>query len=148
MRDVRDFCPLTLGVIDREVQAYSYIKALRKAGTPVSIQVVLAAAEGIVMARDSTLLRSNGGSIELKRSWAVSLLSRMGYVKRRGSTSTKSNLSDQAIKHFKHSPCTYQKFTRSHLSYSTGIKQVRYPIGSNVKLGYGRAWGREGHYKK
>ena len=52
MRDVRDFCPLTLGVIDREVQAYSYIKALRKAGTPVSIQVVLAAAEGIVMARE------------------------------------------------------------------------------------------------
>lgn len=93
--------PLTLEDIDREVQAH--IKALRKAGTPVSIQVVLAAAEGIVMAKDRTLLRSNGGTIELKHSWGVSLLSRMGYVKSRGSTSAKSKLSDQAIKHLKHS---------------------------------------------
>ena len=37
-------CCLTLCDIDEQVQAY--IKALRKAGTPVSIQVVLAAAEG------------------------------------------------------------------------------------------------------
>ena len=34
--------PLTLGEIDKEVQAY--IKSLRKAGTAVSFQVVLAAA--------------------------------------------------------------------------------------------------------
>ena len=90
--------PLTLGDIDKEVQAY--IKALRKAGTPVSIQVVLAAAEGVVTARDRTLLQSNGGTIQLKRSWAMSLLGRM---KRRGSTSAKSKLSDQAIKNLKHS---------------------------------------------
>ena len=42
---MRDFHPLTLGEIDKEVQAY--IKVLKKAGTYVSIQVVLAAAEGI-----------------------------------------------------------------------------------------------------
>ena len=90
---MRDFHPLTLGEIDKEVQAYK--KALRKAGTSVSIQAVIAAAEGIVMARDSTL-RSNGDTIELKHSWAVSLLSRMGYVKHRGSTSAKSKLSDHS----------------------------------------------------
>ena len=64
---------------------------------------MLAAAEGVVTARDRTLLQSNGGTIQLKRSWAMSLLGRMGYVKRRGSTSAKSKLSDQAIKNLKHS---------------------------------------------
>ena len=53
--------PLTLVEIDKEVQAY--IKALRKAGTPVSIQVVLAAAEGVVTAMNITLLQSNRGTI-------------------------------------------------------------------------------------
>ena len=62
------------GVPSKEVQAY--MKALRKAGTPVSIQVVLAA-------KDRTLLQKNGGTIQLKRSWAMSLLRRMGYVRGR-----------------------------------------------------------------
>ena len=53
--------PLTLGDIDREVQ--SYIKALRAAGTPISAPLIIAAAEGIVIARDRTLLAKNGGSI-------------------------------------------------------------------------------------
>ena len=46
--------PLTLGDIDGEVQ--SYIKALRAAGTPISAPLIIAAAEGIVGARDRTLL--------------------------------------------------------------------------------------------
>ena len=40
--------PLLLGDFDKDVQAY--IKALRKAGTPISAPVVLAAAEGIITA--------------------------------------------------------------------------------------------------
>ena len=47
--------PLTLGELDGAVQ--DYIRALRKAGTPVSTEVILAAAEGIVVARDRTLLQ-------------------------------------------------------------------------------------------
>ena len=42
--------PLTLGELDSVVQ--DHIRTLRKAGTPVSTEVVLAAAEGIVVARD------------------------------------------------------------------------------------------------
>ena len=46
--------PLTLGNLDEKVQ--QYIRALRKAGTPVNARVVLAAAEGIMKATDRTLL--------------------------------------------------------------------------------------------
>ena len=55
--------PLTLGNIDEKVQ--QYIRALRKAGTPVNARVVLAAAEGIVKATDRTLLLENSGHIKL-----------------------------------------------------------------------------------
>ena len=47
--------PLMPGELDCAVQ--DYIRALRKAGTPVSTEVILAAAEGIVVARDRTLLQ-------------------------------------------------------------------------------------------
>ena len=50
--------PLALGNQDEKVQ--QYIRALRKAGTPVNARVVLAAAEGIVTATDCTLLFENG----------------------------------------------------------------------------------------
>ena len=55
--------PLTLGNLDEKVQ--QYIKAFRKAGTPVNARVVLAATEGIVKATDHTLLFENGGHIKL-----------------------------------------------------------------------------------
>ena len=42
--------------MDTEVQAY--IKALTKAGTPVNVNIVLAAAEGVVPAVDRTLIFS------------------------------------------------------------------------------------------
>ena len=45
----------TLGDIDTKVQVY--IKALRKAGTPVNVNIVLAAADGVVTAVDRTLLK-------------------------------------------------------------------------------------------
>ena len=44
-------CSLTLGDVDTKMQAY--IKALRKAGTAVNVNIVLAAAEGVVPAVDS-----------------------------------------------------------------------------------------------
>ena len=87
--------PLTLGDVDTKVQAY--IKALRKAGTPVNVNIILAAAEGVVTAVDRTLVKKNGGTIELKRPWAQSLMRRMKFVKRRGSTQAKVKLSDADI---------------------------------------------------
>ena len=47
--------PLTLGNLDKKVQ--QYIKAFRKAGTPVNARVILAATEGIVKATDHFAFR-------------------------------------------------------------------------------------------
>lgn len=49
---------MALGDLDKDVQAY--LKALRRAGTPVSVPLVLAAATGLVIAKDRTLLRQHG----------------------------------------------------------------------------------------
>lgn len=53
--------PLLVGEFDSDVQLY--IKALRKAGTPVSIPMVLAAAEGVISARNRSALSKYGGHI-------------------------------------------------------------------------------------
>ena len=76
--------PLTLGDIDSEVQLY--IRALRAAGTPVNTAIVIAAAKGIVMTKNRTLLAEYGGHVCLTASWAKSLLIRMGMVYRKAST--------------------------------------------------------------
>ena len=71
--------------LDGQVQ--EYIKELR-CGTAVSSSVVIAAAEGIVMNKDANILCENGG-IKLTEEWAKSLLSRMGYVKRKACSKAK-----------------------------------------------------------
>lgn len=70
--------------LDSRVQ--NYVKALRNAGTPIGSSVVIAAAEGLVRATDRTLLVEHGGHIALTKTWALSLLGRMGYVKRKATT--------------------------------------------------------------
>lgn len=70
--------PLTLGDIDEDVQ--KFVKALRMAGTPVTTAVVLAAATGIVMAKDMTLLKERRGHVTLTKSWAASLMHRMNLL--------------------------------------------------------------------
>ena len=73
--------PLLLGVeLDQAVQ--EYITSLRAIGGVVNTAIVMAAAEGIVSARDASKLTSHGGHIEITSTWARSLLHRMGYVKR------------------------------------------------------------------
>ena len=64
--------------------------------------MVLAAAEGVIIPRNRSALSKYGGHIELGRPWAVSILRRMGFVQRRGSTQTKAKLSDQQISQMKH----------------------------------------------
>jgi len=85
--------PLALGDVDEDVQ--KFFIALRKSGTPVNTPVILAAAEGIIKSRDRTLLVEHGGHIRLTKSWAVSLMQRMNFEKRRGSTKAKINFSDK-----------------------------------------------------
>ena len=83
--------------VDAAVQ--EYIESLRLTGTVVNATVVMAAAEGIVAARDVTKLRQHdghfyGGHINITKSWARSILDRMGYVKRKCSTAEKTTISE------------------------------------------------------
>ena len=104
--------PLTLGKIDGDVQ--SYTKSLRAAGTPISVPVVIAAAEGIVQARDRTLLADHGGSILPNRSWAVSLMRRMGYARRKATTQAKHQVSQDQ----------YKKLQLTYLKHISGMAKA------------------------
>ena len=76
--------PLSLGELDTEVQ--QFIRAMRKTGTPVNSTTIIAAAKGIVAAKDRTMLVENRGYIKLSKPWAASLMERMKFSKRRGLT--------------------------------------------------------------
>ena len=66
-----------------------FIKGLRLCGSPVSSSIVLAAAKGIVHHKAPSLLKQYFGSLELKKSWAFSFLSRHGYVKRKATRASR-----------------------------------------------------------
>ena len=78
----------------QDVQVREYVNALRGTLGVVNTTIVLAAAEGIVSAADHSLLRQHGGSLVFTKAWAKSLLSRMGFVKHKGSTSAKLPVSE------------------------------------------------------
>ena len=80
--------PLLLGP-DLDSAVKEYVESTRKVGGVVNTTLVMAGAEGIVAARDRSLLVANGGHIEITKAWAASLLQRMGYVKRKGSNAGK-----------------------------------------------------------
>ena len=85
--------PLLLGsTLDDKVK--EYITALRATAGVVNTAIVLAAAEGIVSATERSPLRQHGGSLVLTKAWAKSLLIRMGFVKRKCSTSAKLPVSE------------------------------------------------------
>ena len=69
-----------------------YIEAMRTVCGVVNTTIVLAAAEGIIAARDLSLLVEHGGHTHLTKSWAKSLLNRMGYVKRKCSNAGKVSI--------------------------------------------------------
>ena len=60
--------PLLLGE-DLESQVKQFILELREHGSPVSSEVVVTAAKGIVEAKDPTLLIENGGAINITKDW-------------------------------------------------------------------------------
>ena len=63
-----------------------YITSLRDAGGDVNTRIVIAAATGILQRKDPSVLRCNGGHIDLQKSWAKYLLKKMDFVKRRATT--------------------------------------------------------------
>ena len=80
--------PLLLGEkLDTEVKCY--IQAVREGGGVVTSTITMAAATAIARKHDRTLLEENGGTVIITKTWAKSLLRRMGFVKRRGSSTAK-----------------------------------------------------------
>ena len=83
--------PVLLGqVLDADVQ--EYVRSQRAVGGVINTAIVRACAEGIILARDRSVLVKYGGHIELTKAWAMSLLHRMGYSKRRCSNAGKVSL--------------------------------------------------------
>ena len=64
-------------------------KMLKRNGAVINATIVTAVAEGIVRSYGSNLLKANGGHIYYKKNWAKSMLSWLGYVKRRVSATMK-----------------------------------------------------------
>ena len=78
--------PILLGQhVDKQVQLY--VKKTREQGGVITASVVVAAAYGILMAMNKSLLVEFGGHITLSRHWAYHLLNRMNFVRRKATTS-------------------------------------------------------------
>ena len=85
--------PLMLGEkLDGVVK--HYIRAVREGGGVITTAITMAAATAIVRRADRNLLSENGGPIDITVNWAKSLLYRMGFVKRRGSTAMKMTVTN------------------------------------------------------
>ena len=78
--------------LDEEVQYY--LRAVREGGGVITTAITMASATAIVRRADRNLLSENGGPISITVNWAKSLLYRMGFVKRRGSTAMKMTVSN------------------------------------------------------
>jgi len=74
--------PLLLGEIDKDVA--DHIRSIREAGGIVNQDIVIATARGLVKRKNPTLLSDAGGPLHIDKTWAVSFLKRLGYVKRKG----------------------------------------------------------------
>lgn len=76
---------LLLSEFDGHVQ--EYVRVLRHAGGVVNTEVVIASARGLIMARNCSLMCEFGAHLDPDKPWAKSFLRRMGFVKRRATTS-------------------------------------------------------------
>lgn len=85
--------PLLLGEkLDSEVKCY--IQAVRGGGEVMTTAITTVAATAIVKKSDRNLLAKNRGSITITSNWAKSLLSRMNFVKRKGSSTAKMTVTN------------------------------------------------------
>jgi hypothetical protein len=85
--------PLLVGeALDTQVQ--DYLLFLRRKGAVVKTSIAMGCAEGIVASFDANMLAHNGGHIAITKTWAKSLMQRMGFVKRRATTRSKVSIED------------------------------------------------------
>ena len=68
----------------------------RAAGTAINRRVVMAIGNGVVRLNCSTLLKENGGSLELNEDWARRVMKSLNWTKRKGTT-VKIELSKQFL---------------------------------------------------
>ena len=80
--------PLLIGK-DLKHQVQEFVREVRSSGGFVNTAITLAATKGIVLAEDANMLLQNGGYLNLTSDWAKKLLSRMGLVKRKATTTLK-----------------------------------------------------------
>ena len=117
--------PLMLGEkLDGEVK--HYIRAVREGGGVITTAITMAAATAIMRRADRNLLSENGGPIDITVNWAKSLLYRMGFVKRRGSTAMKMTVTN--FERIKEQFLLDRQLSRCKMfqwsSFSTGIRLV------------------------
>ena len=67
----------------------NYILRVREGNDPVNTVVVIAGARRLLLSMDKTKLAEFGGPATLSRGWARSLLTRMKFTKRMGTTAAK-----------------------------------------------------------
>ena len=94
------------------MQSYLHVRVLREGGGVVNTAMARAAACGIVMSQNRSLLIEYGGGVELGKEWARSLLRHTGFVKSKASTKSK-----MTMKHF-------EKLKEQFLKEITGINIV------------------------
>ena len=70
--------------LDHTVQVY--LKKVREGGGAVTARIAIAAARGILLKFNRSMLAEFGGPIQLTRAWAYSLLKRMNFVQRKATT--------------------------------------------------------------
>ena len=69
-----------------DLMVQQYLLAIRARGGTIGTSVVLSAARGIVTSVHKKRLVEYGGPVELKNTWARSLLKQMNFTKRKGTT--------------------------------------------------------------
>ena len=77
--------PLLLGDVDEAVQ--KYVKQMRICGGVINTTVIVAATKGLMLEKNKSGLAEYGGHINI--SYAKSLLHRMSFAKRKGTSSAK-----------------------------------------------------------
>ena len=81
-------CPLLL-LDGMEAQVQAYIRNAKDCGCPVTSSVVIATASGVVKKMKRILLEDKRGPLSINKSWAKSFLCRVGFVKRKVTTTFK-----------------------------------------------------------
>ena len=81
---------LVIGDLDKEVMNFIY--NLHEVGGVVNGKIAVAAAKGIINAKNREILVENGGHVTLGNGWVKSLFKRMNFVCRKKTTSTKPKM--------------------------------------------------------